>query len=84
MNCDQVVTEVYTYLDGELTEVRRSRIEWHLRDCPPCGDSFRFEEKLLALVRRSCASETDDVPAELFSRLRALIHKEATEESPGR
>ena len=83
MNCDQVVTEVYSYLDGELTGVRRSRIEWHLRKCQPCGRSFRFEERLLLLVKRSCEAGNEEVPAELFDRLRALIHKEATEGTPG-
>ena len=78
MNCDKVVTDVYSFLDGELTAVRRSKIEWHLRKCPPCADSFHFEERLMLLVKRSC-SDNDDIPPELFDRLRALIHKEATE-----
>ncbi len=82
MNCDKAITEVYSFLDGELTAVRRSKIEWHLRKCPPCADSFHFEERLMLLVRRSCAGN-DDVPPELFDRLRALIHKEATEGTAG-
>jgi mycothiol system anti-sigma-R factor len=82
MNCDKAITEVYSFLDGELTAVRRSKIEWHLRKCPPCADSFHFEERLLLLVKRSCG-ESDDIPPELFDRLRALIHKEATEGTTG-
>lgn len=82
MNCDKVVNEVYTFLDGELTGVRRSMIEYHLRKCPPCADSFHFEERLLLLVKRSC-SDGDEVPAELFVRLQALIQQEATEGTSG-
>jgi len=82
MNCDKVVTDVYSFLDGELTGVRRSKIEWHLRQCPPCADSFHFEERLMLLVRRSCAGN-DEVPVELFDRLRALIQQETTEETSG-
>ena len=82
MNCDKAITEVYSFLDGELTAVRRSKIEWHLRKCPPCADSFHFEERLMFLVRRSCAGN-EDVPPELFNRLQALIHKEATEGTAG-
>ena len=82
MNCDKAIEEVYSFLDGELTAVRRSKIEWHLRKCPPCADSFHFEERLMLLVRRSCAGN-DDVPPELFDRWRALIHKEATEGTAG-
>ena len=82
MNCDKAVSEVYSFLDGELTGVRRSQIEWHLRKCGPCAQSFQFEERLLLLVKRSC-SESDEVPAELFHRLQALIHQEATEGTSG-
>jgi len=82
MNCDKVVDEVYMFLDGELTGVRRSKIEWHLRKCPPCADSFHFEERLLLLVKRSCRDD-DEVPAELFNRLQALIQRETTEGTSG-
>ena len=82
MNCDKVVDEVYTFLDGELTGVRRSKIEWHLRKCSPCADSFHFEERLLLLVKRSCTDD-EEVPAELFDRLRALLLQETTEGTSG-
>lgn len=82
MNCEKVVNDIYSFLDGELTAVKRSKIEWHLRKCPPCADSFRFEERLMVLVKRSCAG-SDDVPPELFDRLRALIQQEATEGTAG-
>lgn len=82
MNCEKAVSEVYSFLDGELTGVRRSKIEWHLRKCSPCADAFHFEERLLLLVKRSCL-EGDEVPPELFDRLRALIHQEATEGTSG-
>lgn len=82
MNCDEAITDVYSFLDGELTAVRRSRIEWHLRRCSDCSHEFAFEERLLLLVQRSCLSESIEVPPELLDRLQALIHKEATKD-PG-
>jgi mycothiol system anti-sigma-R factor len=82
MNCDKVVTEVYQFLDGELTGVRRSQIEWHLRKCSPCSDSFHFEERLMLLVKRSCTDD-EEVPAELFDRLQALIQQETAEGTSG-
>ena len=30
-NCDVALAELYEYLDGELTEAARQRIEQHLR-----------------------------------------------------
>ena len=82
MNCDKAITEVYSFLDGEMTVIRRSKIEWHLRNCPPCADSFHFEERLMLLVKRSCAG-SDEIPPELFDRLHALIEREATEGTAG-
>ena len=82
MNCDKVVGEVYSFLDGELTGSRRSKIEWHLRGCSPCSDSFHFEERLMLLVKQSCTDD-QEVPPELFERLQALIHQEATEGTSG-
>jgi mycothiol system anti-sigma-R factor len=78
MNCGQALQDVYSFLDGELTSIRRSQIEWHLRKCGECWGEFNFEERLLLLVQTSCRSESIDIPSELLTRLRALIHKEAT------
>lgn len=83
MNCDKAVDEVYRFLDGELGTIRRSRIEWHLRKCDGCTGSYAFEERLLLLVKRSCSAENTDIPLELFNRLRALIHQEATDGTSG-
>ena len=33
VNCEEAVHELYTYLDGELTEVRREEIRIHLDYC---------------------------------------------------
>lgn len=83
MNCGKAVDEVYRFLDGELGAVRRSRIEWHLRKCDGCTGSYGFEERLLLLVKRSCSAESIEIPPELFDRLRALIHQEATDGASG-
>ena len=80
MNCSQALEDVYSFLDGELTSIRRSQIEWHLRKCGGCSGEFDFEERLLVLVQTSCRSESIEIPTELLTRLRALIHKEATGE----
>lgn len=68
--CEEVRSEVYTYLDGEATWWQRARIRWHLRRCPPCDGGFTFERKLQARVREDCL---EDVPEELVSRIRAFL-----------
>ena len=69
-NCDGALAELYRYLDGELTEEVRLRIEVHLRECSPCLEAFDFEAELKRLVASRCR---DTCPDELRSRIQAAI-----------
>ncbi|MCJ7726338.1 MAG: zf-HC2 domain-containing protein [Acidimicrobiia bacterium] len=70
---------MYTYLDREITVIRRIRIRVHLHRCPPCADGFHFESKLKDRVKSGCR---DDPPAELYDRLRTFLQQHgATGES---
>jgi mycothiol system anti-sigma-R factor len=71
--CDQAVEYVYHYLDGELTWSRKVRIRWHLKRCSPCDDAFDFELRLKTMIREK---GRDELPPELFDRLRALIRED--------
>lgn len=71
--CDQALTEVYLYLDRELTWWRRRVIRRHLADCPPCLHGYHFEERLRVVVRTRLA---EDVPQEFLDRLNAAIRNE--------
>ena len=73
MNCHEARSELYTFLDGETRLLRRLKIRWHLRRCPPCEDGRRFEEKLKQRVREGC---TDDLPPELAERLLTFIREQ--------
>ena len=72
MNCNEAISDLYTFLDREVASMRRNRIEWHLRRCPPCASAFHFEESLQVRVRVACSGE--EIPVELIERLRALIY----------
>jgi mycothiol system anti-sigma-R factor len=71
--CDQALTEVYLYLDRELTWWRRRQIRQHLDDCPPCMNGYHFEERLRVVVRQRLAEE---VPNEFLERLNEAIRRE--------
>jgi mycothiol system anti-sigma-R factor len=73
MNCNQAISDLYTFLDNEVASLRRNRIEWHLRRCPPCASAFHFEESLQVKVRIACSGE--EIPVELIERLRAFINQ---------
>lgn len=65
-NCDEALHELYTFLDGELTEARRSRIRTHLDDCSPCLEVFDFEAELRIVIKQKCK---DQVPESLRQRI---------------
>ncbi|HEX9977689.1 MAG TPA: zf-HC2 domain-containing protein [Acidimicrobiia bacterium] len=73
MNCQEAHGHMYGFLDDETGVVRRLRIRWHLYRCPPCGKGYAFEYALRLRVRRGCS---DDMPAELSARLRALLREQ--------
>jgi mycothiol system anti-sigma-R factor len=68
--CREALTELYQFLDGELTDDRRSLIREHLDDCPPCDDAYDFEAELRAVIARKCREE---VPESLRRRIAEAI-----------
>lgn len=69
-NCDVALAELYEYLDGELTEEARQRIEQHLRDCSPCLEAFDFEAEVRRLVADRCREQCPDA---LRQRIQSAI-----------
>jgi len=58
--CREALEALYIYLDGELTEERRTIIKGHLDDCPPCGDAFDFTVELRQVVAMRCREEVPE------------------------
>ena len=74
LNCEEAVHELYHYLDGELTEVRREEIRIHLDYCGPCGGAAEFEAELRRVIANRCR---DRVPQTLIERIAAAIDEES-------
>jgi mycothiol system anti-sigma-R factor len=71
--CDDALHQLYHFLDGELTDSRRSAIQHHLDLCPPCGEAYDFEAELRIVIARKCH---DKVPDSLLQRISdALDHE---------
>jgi mycothiol system anti-sigma-R factor len=70
VDCQAALTELYTFLDGELTEARRSLISHHLDDCNPCLEIYDFEAELRMVIQRRCQ---DEVPDSLRVRVEAQL-----------
>lgn len=74
-DCGEAVQQLYTYLDGELTEEIRLTIQVHLDNCPPCLDMFDFETELRRVIADRCK---DRVPDQLRIRVAEAIAREAS------
>jgi mycothiol system anti-sigma-R factor len=74
VDCKETLHRLYIYLDGELTDERRSEIKRHLDECPPCYEAFDFEADLRIVIAQRCK---DRVPDTLRERVqRALVDEE--------
>lgn len=71
VDCREVLTEVYLYLDLECSNDRRQVIKKHLDECSPCLREYGIEQEVKALVARCCGQER--APSELRDRLRAKL-----------
>jgi len=80
MNCDEAVHQLYHYLDGELTDERRSQIADHLNFCAPCGGAVEFETELRLVIANRCK---DHVPESLIRRIADAIDEESRQHDGG-
>lgn len=73
LDCVEVMTEVWTLLDGECTEESRDRLRQHLETCPGCLRLYGVEERIKVLIATKCSGEK--APQGLRERLRLEISR---------
>ena len=69
--CEDVLEQVWVYLDDEIDAKDCATIRHHLDECSPCLRKFGIEQEVKALVARSCGS--DDAPSDLKDRIRVKL-----------
>jgi mycothiol system anti-sigma-R factor len=80
VDCSETIERLYGYLDGELTEERRTEIQHHLDECPPCLKAYDFEAELRVVVADRCR---DHVPPSLVQRVKDALVDEEQRQGPG-
>ncbi len=75
VDCDEALSTLYTYLDGELTVERRATITAHLDNCGYCGDAAHFEAELRVVIADCTRAR---VPEPLLERIRSVLAAEAS------
>jgi len=77
LDCDEVLRDVYLYLDDETDEAARARIKAHLDGCAPCLKKFGLEQDVRALVARCCGG--DRAPDALRKKITVKISEISVE-----
>ena len=60
VDCNAVVEELYTFLDGELTDGRRVQIERHFTGCVDCHEVVEFHASLKMTISAKCQEPVPD------------------------
>lgn len=70
LSCEEVMEQLFTYLDGELDEGAHVAIDRHIEACRACYSRIEFERRLKAKL-----AETGRVsaPESLRERVKAMI-----------
>ena len=64
--CDEAISELYRYLDGELDAATLASIESHLQQCSPCLEAYDFEQELRRMIS---AKSAEEMPGDLRKRI---------------
>src|SRR5499427_5441527 len=80
MQCEEARPRLDAYLDGELGETERALLRSHLDSCPYCGPEIAALERLRDGIRQ--ATPDYRAPAELRSRIRFALRREAGASAP--
>ena len=78
-DCNEVLAEVWLFLDQECNQNRRDLLRQHLDECHPCLAQYGLEEKLKELLARKCGGEL--APNTLKARLRDQIRLAVLEQA---
>lgn len=70
ITCEEVIEQLFEYLDRELDSGLSDRINDHLKRCRDCFTRAEFEKRLRARVNE--AAEVD-APEQLRRRIRRVI-----------
>lgn len=71
IDCQDVLRDVFTYLDDESDPAVRNRIRQHLDECAPCLREFGLEQDVKSLIARCCGG--DVAPDSLRMRIRLRL-----------
>jgi mycothiol system anti-sigma-R factor len=74
LDCEDVLREVWSYLDGEVEETRFLEIQAHVEECAGCGPRYEFQRRLIMIIQTR-ARQGYPAPEILRQRLFRLLEE---------
>ena len=72
LSCEEVMAELFAYLDRELNDDLKATIDEHLQRCRDCFTRAEFEKRLRAKITQAA---TVKAPERLQRRIRYLLDR---------
>jgi mycothiol system anti-sigma-R factor len=72
MKCEDVIAELFRYLDCEVDQLTTEKIDYHLENCRECFSRAEFEK---LLHKRVADAGEDKVPEEVQKRILARMKR---------
>ena len=73
LRCVEFVSLVTAYLDGEVDQQQRTRIDQHLEGCRGCRAALSQFQTVIGLAGRLTATDVADVDPLIRDRLRSTL-----------
>lgn len=72
LTCEQVIEQLFAFLDGELDSELNVEFDRHLARCRDCFTRAEFERKLRAKINEAASEKA---PERLHKRIRGLLDR---------
>ena len=70
ISCAEAVRQLWDYLENDLEQDERAKVEDHLSFCRTCCGEVEFAEELAGVLRKS---HTEDTPGDVTKTLNEFI-----------
>jgi mycothiol system anti-sigma-R factor len=75
-DCEEILREIYPYLDASLSDTARAEIQQHLDDCLDCLHVYDFHAELRLVIAKKCREQT--VPPGLLAKVQDCLGMDAS------
>jgi len=75
LSCEDALTRIYEFLDGELEKLTHEQVERHFKVCKRCYPQLQWEKSFRRALHR--VVDEEEAPEELKAKVRRLLEAEA-------